>query len=108
MDGKDQKHFPLLATPGLFPFAFSLSFTFVTYRHPRGSDWGATGLTASEEGARRRVGLHVNRWRLLRRLFPAANLPVSNEVGGLSAAESRRHPLVSSIAINVGGLLIIP
>lgn len=36
------------------------------------------------------------------------NLPVTNEVGGLSVGESRRHPLVSSISINVHGLLIIP
>lgn len=38
----------------------------------------------------------------------STNLPVSNEVGGLSVGESRRHPLVSSISINVHGLLIIP
>lgn len=39
-------------------------------------------------------------------LFPT-NLPVSNEVKGLSVGESRRHPLVSSISINVHGLRII-
>lgn len=36
------------------------------------------------------------------------NLPVSNEVWGLSMGESRRHPLASFISINVHGLLIIP
>lgn len=40
-------------------------------------------------------------------LFPT-NLPVSNEVKGLSVGESKRHPLVSSISINVRGLRIIP
>ena len=43
----------------------------------------------------------------MRFLLPT-NLPVSNEVWGLSVRESRRHPLVSSISINVHGLLIIP
>lgn len=38
----------------------------------------------------------------------STNLPVSNEVSGLSVGESRHHPLVSSISINVHGLLIIP
>ena len=85
--------------------------TLITYNLQRSKRARRRSVALSQEGEKARVFAWAhpfNRWSLRCSFSSSTNLPVSNEVRGLSVGESRRHPLVSSISINVHGLLIIP
>lgn len=85
--------------------------TLITYNLQKSKRARRRSIVLSQEGEKAHVFAWAhpfNRWSLRCSFSSSTNLPVSNEVRGLSVGESRRHPLVSSISINVHGLLIMP